>query len=584
MKQREFYNMSVGETEKQLSTDSTRGLSADEATRRRAESGWNEFTKTKHTTLAGKFFAQFKSFMIIVLIIAAGISGFIGSMEGEGFTVSNIDGVQRVVTLTLDEQTDIRNVRIDSVRLTDKATASRPLSGTFDMRSPIYVTLSLYQDYDWTIRAEQTVERSFNVAGQVGAADFDLKNHIATAYMPKGSDLSALTVEALKLGPADITTYSPTAEELTGTDFSTVRFVDVTAYGRTERWTLRVEANAPAVTLTEADAWSKVIWLYASGISGRQLGFRYRQAGTEEWLEVPDVTVNGGSFTARLSVEAQTSYEVKAYCGDDETEPQTLTTDEVMQLPNAGLEDWSQPKSPWLPYLSDTDGNPIDQFWDTGNKGSTTLGANSNVTSPSTDIRPGSTGKSSAQLASRYVAIKFAAGNLVAGEYAATRGTNGVINFGRPFTLRPTALRLWVKYTCGTVTDFNGVPIGTDLAMGDPDVGGVYIALGTWTKEKYGYGANHELFGTDASPVSIDTRDVSTFFDPKGPDVIGYGEKYYSENVDQWTQITIPITYRSTNERPTHIILVCASSRYGDWFTGSRDSKMWIDDVELIYE
>ncbi len=86
MKQHRFHNMSVAQAEKELSTDSSKGLSAAEVTRRRAESGYNEFEKTKHTTLAGKFMAQFKSFMIIVLIFAAGVSGFIGWMEGEGFT------------------------------------------------------------------------------------------------------------------------------------------------------------------------------------------------------------------------------------------------------------------------------------------------------------------------------------------------------------------------------------------------------------------------------------------------------------------------------------------------------------------
>ncbi len=86
MKQQEFYNMSVDQTLKALSTDPARGLSAAEVVRRRSESGFNEFTKTKHTTLAGKFFAQFRSFMIIVLIAAAAVSGFIGWMEGEGFT------------------------------------------------------------------------------------------------------------------------------------------------------------------------------------------------------------------------------------------------------------------------------------------------------------------------------------------------------------------------------------------------------------------------------------------------------------------------------------------------------------------
>jgi Ca2+-transporting ATPase len=86
MKDRQFYNLSSAQVAKNLSTDPARGLSEAEVTRRRAESGRNEFTKTRHTTLAGKFFAQFKSFMIIVLIAAAAISGVTGYMEGEGFT------------------------------------------------------------------------------------------------------------------------------------------------------------------------------------------------------------------------------------------------------------------------------------------------------------------------------------------------------------------------------------------------------------------------------------------------------------------------------------------------------------------
>ncbi|MDR2911871.1 MAG: cation-translocating P-type ATPase [Alistipes sp.] len=80
-----FHNLTVAETEKALAT-TTAGLSAAEAQRRRAEQGFNEFTKTRHSTLAGKFFAQFRSFMIIVLIAAAGISGVIGYMHDEGFS------------------------------------------------------------------------------------------------------------------------------------------------------------------------------------------------------------------------------------------------------------------------------------------------------------------------------------------------------------------------------------------------------------------------------------------------------------------------------------------------------------------
>ncbi len=81
-----YYNRSVAEVAAELKVDTDKGLSASEVEARRADHGWNEFTRTKHTTLVGKFLSQFRSFMIIVLIVAAGVSGTIGYLHGEGFT------------------------------------------------------------------------------------------------------------------------------------------------------------------------------------------------------------------------------------------------------------------------------------------------------------------------------------------------------------------------------------------------------------------------------------------------------------------------------------------------------------------
>lgn len=532
----------------------------------------------------------------------------ITDVRGEGFTVGKVDLGNRQVTLQLDEQTDIRNVRIDDVtldakihsvtldkeQLLGKVQTSQPLTGTFDLRTPLYVTLSLYQDYDWTITAEQTIERRFAVEGQIGATTFDTENRIATATVGKETDLTALTVTELKLGPADITTYSPTLEELSGSNFETVRFVDVTCHGRTEQWTLDVQRTDQSVTLRQADAWTRVIWLYGEGIAGSTMGFSYRKAGDEQWTRIASddadspVEVSGGSFTLRLTVEPLTTYEVKAFCGDEETPVQQLTTEEERQLPNCDLETWSKPKNPWLPFASDDSGNPIDPFWGSGNNGATVISSSDNLTTPVTDLHPEATGKYSARLESRYVVMKLAAGNLFTGEFVGIRSlSHGIVNFGRPFTLRPTALRLWMKYTCGQIDnakDIGSVPVGESIQVGDYDTGSIYIALGTWTKEEYGYGKDHELFGTDESPVSIDTRDASTFFDPNGKDVIGYGGRYFHESVDEWTQITIPIEYSATDKRPTHIVVVCSASRLGDYFTGSRNSRMWIDDIELLYD
>ena len=73
------------ETE-QFTTDPLKGLSSEEVAQRQSRDGFNEFEKTKHTTLWQKFISQFKSFMIIVLIFAAFISGVTGYMNGEGIT------------------------------------------------------------------------------------------------------------------------------------------------------------------------------------------------------------------------------------------------------------------------------------------------------------------------------------------------------------------------------------------------------------------------------------------------------------------------------------------------------------------
>ena len=139
-------------------------------------------------------------------------------VEGEGFTCApeDINTQERIVTLHLDEQTDISNVKIDKISVTENARSSKPLSGTFDLRTPLYLTLSFYQDYEWTIRATQTIERRFSVTGQIGATEIEEKNRIARVLVPSDTDLAHIEVTELKLGPADITTYSPSLEELSG--------------------------------------------------------------------------------------------------------------------------------------------------------------------------------------------------------------------------------------------------------------------------------------------------------------------------------------------------------------------------------
>lgn len=505
-------------------------------------------------------------------------------VEGKGFTAS-VDRINRRVVLTLDETTDISRVEIDKAEFTENARTSAELTGVQDLRRPIEVTLSLYQDYVWTITAEQEIERYFTVEGQIGQTVFDLENRIATAYVGSSVDTNDVRIRSLKLGPRDITTIDPPIGELTS--FDPVRFVNVSYHDFTERWMLYVVPTDETVRLTAADAWSRVIWLYGSGASGSDMGFKYRREGDAEWTAVPDVTVTDGTFSACLRAEAETTYEVKAFCGDDESAVQSVTTQEVRQVPNSGFEQWTTLKDIVYPFAATND-----RFWGTGNPGASVAGAT--LTTGDADTRPGSAGKFSARLESKFANVmgigKFAAGNIFVGNYVRNAGTNGILTFGRPFVLRPTALRGWMKYTCGEVDRINRLPAGVSLAAGDNDNGSIYIALGTWTPEEYGLCSSAETdpvrrqCGTAESPLCVDTRDESTFFDSKGKDVVAYGDLILTESQTEWKEFVIELNYVRTDVVPTHMFIVCSASRYGDYFTGSTKSVMQVDDFELLYD
>lgn len=81
-----FYQKSIDEVVKIFTTNLNEGLKKEEVTERLNRDGYNEFEKKEHTTLWQKFISQFKSFMIIVLLLAAVISGITGYMNGEGIT------------------------------------------------------------------------------------------------------------------------------------------------------------------------------------------------------------------------------------------------------------------------------------------------------------------------------------------------------------------------------------------------------------------------------------------------------------------------------------------------------------------
>ena len=252
-----------------------------------------------------------------------------------------------------------------------------------------------------------------------------------------------------------------------------------------------------------------------------------------------------------------------------ESAPSVFTTEAATALYNGNFDSWYKPDKTWYAVAESdfTSGS----FWDSSNPG-TTQGAgalvNINPTQGNSSIVHTPGGKS-AELKSQNK-VKFAAASLYAGSFGGLVGLSGAkINFGQPFTSRPTALHGWFQYapkSIGYVGDKQ--PSGT-VSKGDPDICSIYIAL---AKKTY----------------TIDNTDTSTFIQfETDDDIIAYGELPANQCVDtggQWKEFTIDLKYK-TLECPAdmYILLVTSASKYGDYFTGGDGSTLYLDDFELVY-
>lgn len=81
-----WFNLSVEQTAQKLETNIKEGLSQNGLATKYEKYGYNELKAKKKKSMIVKFLEQFKDFMIIILIIAAIVSGIVGIQEGEGIT------------------------------------------------------------------------------------------------------------------------------------------------------------------------------------------------------------------------------------------------------------------------------------------------------------------------------------------------------------------------------------------------------------------------------------------------------------------------------------------------------------------
>ena len=475
-----------------------------------------------------------------------------------------IDNQLQTVTVYLDELTDPRSVKVDSVAYNEgePVRSSVDFAQRLNLVSPLAVTLSLYQDYQWNIRSEQEIERYFEVEGQIGDADIDYINHRVVTLVTAATDIRNIKVKRAKLGPANLTTESPAIGSIT--DFSTEQKVEISYYGKKEQWTIYVVNSTSSIEMKSADAWTRVAWLEANGVAGANNGFKYRAKGTEEWTDLPDEQItasSSGSFKGLIKgLQPLSEYEYYAYCNDEMTEVGTFTTEAEVALPNGSFDDWHQDGKVWNPWAMGGT-----KFWDTGNKGAASVGASNSV--PTADGCPANPTGQAAFLETKYIVIKLAAGNLYVGDYVKTDGTNGIIDMGREWTTRPTKLRGWYKYQPQPMNIVSDELAHLNL-KGKNDTCNIYMLLGDWD-----------------APVQVRTNPRNRkLIDFNDPNIIAMAQLQSGDVVTEYKQFELEFEYRSTSRKPKYLICVISASKYGDYFTGGDGSLLTVDEFEFDYD
>lgn len=383
--------------------------------------------------------------------------------------------------------------------------------------------------------------------------------------------------------------------------------IDVTLDGNTRTFVYTIGVPTVAqttLTAEAANAWSNFAYLSGryifDGIEDEsKFAFEYQTDGASDWTKVTGLEKgNGNTFTAKATgLTPNTKYKYRLTYNDGEfaSEEVEFTTEEQTILPNSSFDVWSDATLsghkdvPYpvesIVYGTSGDKSPI-SYWDSGNAGGAMMGKY-----PTQKFEEN--GKTGAKLSSQFVGLfgvgKFAAGNIYAGHYYETIITSmgAKIFFGQPFTSRPTQLKGRFKYTRGTTVDYGDDTHKTELQKSGGDQCGLYIAL----TDNAGLECDGNMYAFQIdNTLSADEPDNFKYkntidFSDDNPNIIAYGTITEDEakGTGDWQEFTIDLEYRDLTRIPKYIIVVASASKYGDFFTGSTSSVMYIDDFSLVY-
>ena len=502
--------------------------------------------------------------------------GFV-SIEVDGQKSASIDSKNRTVTIDLLETADIEALTLLSYKLTDSTFLDTPLPATLDLSSPMKVAMHTWQNWEWTIRATQTIARSISCDKQVGKARFDEKNRSILLSVTEDQNLEKIRFTAMKLGPEGSTVVSTTGYETSGGQAREVtrdcafpmtldcvlgRSFTVAFRGKSEVWTLQAIKVKVELEITQIAPWCRCADIYATFDGNGTPSVEWRRSGDTDWTVCDSVKVEGIEIHGVISgLEEGSEYQARVVCGTSESAAESFRTDRERQLYNMGFDEWNLEGKIWRPYPA---GAGADQLiWDSANKATANfLGS---ITTPVEDFVavPGE-GKRAAKLESTYAVVKFAAGNLFTGQFVSLMGLGADLAWGIPFDSKPKALHGYYCYKPAVIDEYYDADHA--YLKGKNDIGQIQVILTDWTEQF------HVL---SADEVFVDVAN--------DPAIIAYANFETSDWNDGYVEFTLPLEYRSYRT-PRYVVVVAASSRYGDFYTGGKGSALYVDEFSFVYE
>lgn len=307
---------------------------------------------------------------------------------------------------------------------------------------------------------------------------------------------------------------------------------------------------------------------------------------------IKDIQVQGdddGNISALVTgLSTGVTYKYWIVSKDDENlkcTPKEFEIKSFINVPNMEFENWSERKKSAVAFgMGGTFMTPnaagVNIYWDSGNWGASAAGKTLTSSTKETAVEKSTYAASLKSMFAEKMGIgAFAAGSVFAGEAQSVSTSGATLKYGQEHNGYPTCLRGYYKYTPGKI-DRTDSRKPASVKEGDMDQCFIYIALGTKQLDV------------------ISTKDEIKVFNKDREGIFAYGEYITSKTEDQtgesptvdilndYAPFKIPLIYTGNppQDGKVYIFIVATASRYGDYFTGSESSVLYVDEFSLDYD